>query len=97
MSRRAPTAPGLALLLAVLAVSSTLGQEGKVAGRIVAITDGDTCKALIAANQLLRILHRMLSNEQFKVQTSHSVADALAAIEQKPFDVYVMDYKLPDG
>ena len=44
-----------------------------------------------------RILHRMLSEEQYKVETSQSVADALAAVEQKPFDVYVMDYKLPDG
>ena len=44
-----------------------------------------------------RILHRMLSDEQVKVQTSQSVADALGAIEQKPFDAYVMDYKLPDG
>src|SRR6478672_13600352 len=43
------------------------------------------------------ILHRMLSDEQYQVQTSQSVADALGAIEQKPFDVYVMDYKLPDG
>jgi hypothetical protein len=32
MTRRAPTAPGLALLLAVLVASSALGQEGKVAG-----------------------------------------------------------------
>jgi DNA-binding NtrC family response regulator len=44
-----------------------------------------------------RIVHRMLADEQYKVQTSQSVADALGAIEQKPFDVYVMDYKLPDG
>ena len=44
-----------------------------------------------------RILHRMLSDEQYKVETSQSVADALGAVEQKPFDVYVMDYKLPDG
>jgi two-component system response regulator HydG len=44
-----------------------------------------------------RILHRMLSDEQYQVQTSQSVGDALSAIEQKPFDVYVMDYKLPDG
>src|SRR5580692_11810953 len=44
-----------------------------------------------------QLLHRMLSDEQYKVQTSHSVADALGAIEQKPFDVYVMDYNLPDG
>jgi two-component system response regulator HydG len=38
----------------------------------------------------------MLSAE-YKVQTSQSVADALGAIEQKPFNVYVIDYKLPDG
>src|SRR6202162_6740539 len=44
-----------------------------------------------------RILHRMLSDEQYKVETSQSVADALGIIEQKPFDVYLMDYKLPDG
>jgi two-component system response regulator HydG len=47
--------------------------------------------------EVCQILHRMLSDEQYKVQTSHSVADALGAIEQKPFDVYVMDYNLPDG
>ena len=46
---------------------------------------------------MCRILHRMLSDEQYKVQTSQSVANALEAIEQKPFDAYVMDYKLPDG
>jgi DNA-binding NtrC family response regulator len=44
-----------------------------------------------------RIIHRMLSNELYTVQTSQSVAGALEAIEQKPFDVYVLDYKLPDG
>ena len=44
-----------------------------------------------------RILHRMLSEERYTVQTSQSVADALGIIEQKPFDVYVMDYKLSDG
>src|ERR1700686_5918094 len=44
-----------------------------------------------------RILHRMLAEEQYTVQTSQSVADALGIVEQKPFDVYVMDYKLPDG
>jgi response regulator RpfG family c-di-GMP phosphodiesterase len=43
-----------------------------------------------------RILHRTLSKE-YKVQTSYSVADALGAIEKKPFDVYLIDYKLPDG
>jgi two-component system response regulator HydG len=44
-----------------------------------------------------RILQRMLSDEQYQVQISQSVADAKEVIEQKPFDVYVMDYKLPDG
>jgi two-component system, NtrC family, response regulator HydG len=44
-----------------------------------------------------RILHRMLSDEQYQIQISNSVGDAVAAIEQKLFDVYVLDYKLPDG
>jgi DNA-binding NtrC family response regulator len=44
-----------------------------------------------------RIVHRMLSDEHCNVQTSHSVAEALEAIEQRPFNIYVMDYKLPDG
>src|SRR5271166_147729 len=44
-----------------------------------------------------RIVHRILSDEQYKVQTSQSVADALGAIEQKAFDAYVIDFKLPDG
>jgi DNA-binding NtrC family response regulator len=44
-----------------------------------------------------RIVQRMLSNEQCKVQTCQSVADALGAIEQKAFDAYVIDFKLPDG
>src|ERR1700721_2702899 len=44
-----------------------------------------------------RILHQMLSDEQYQIQISNSVGDAVAAIEQKLFDVYVLDYKLPDG
>jgi DNA-binding NtrC family response regulator len=44
-----------------------------------------------------RILSRMLSNEQYQVQISQSVCDAVGAIEQKLFDVYVLDYKLTDG
>ena len=43
------------------------------------------------------MLTLMLSDERCRVETTQSVADALAAIEQKPFDVYVMDYKLSDG
>src|SRR6202790_1630277 len=46
---------------------------------------------------ICRILNRMFSDEQSQVQISQSVADALGAIGQKLFDVYVMDYKLPDG
>jgi DNA-binding NtrC family response regulator len=44
-----------------------------------------------------RIVHRMLSDEQHKVQIGQSVANALGAVERKPFDVYVKDYKLPEG
>jgi DNA-binding NtrC family response regulator len=44
-----------------------------------------------------RIIQRMLADEQCRVVTSHSVADALKVIEEKPFDVYVADYKLRDG
>ena len=59
----------------------------------------NTTSALVLDDDMAvcRILHRMLSEEQYKVETSQSVADALAVIEKKPFDVYVMDYKLPDG
>ena len=39
----------------------------------------------------------MLSEEHYNVQTSQSVADALGTIEAEPFNVYVLDYKLPDG
>ena len=48
-------------------------------------------------NAVCRIVQRMLSDEQYQVQTSQSVAGALLAIEQRAFDAYVMDYKLPDG
>ena len=44
-----------------------------------------------------RIVQRMLSDGRCKVQTSQSVADALGAIEEKAFDAYVIDFKLPDG
>jgi DNA-binding NtrC family response regulator len=44
-----------------------------------------------------RIVQRMLSNEQCKVQTSLSVVDAVVALEEKSFHAYVVNYKLPDG
>ena len=43
------------------------------------------------------MLRLMLPDGQYEVQTGQSVAEALEAIEQKPFEVYVLDYKLPDG
>src|SRR5580700_10225069 len=46
---------------------------------------------------ICQIVQRMLSDEQYKVQTKQSVGDALQAIEQKAFDAYVIDFKLPDG
>jgi two-component system response regulator HydG len=61
----------------------------KSRGNKVLVVDDD--------NGVCRIVERMLSDEQYQVQTSQSVADALRVIEQKPFDAYVMDYKLPDG
>jgi DNA-binding NtrC family response regulator len=44
-----------------------------------------------------RIVHRMLSGEEYEVREANSVAAALKIIEQESFDVYVLDYKLPDG
>jgi DNA-binding NtrC family response regulator len=61
----------------------------KSSGNNVLVVDDD--------NAVCRIVQSMLSNEQYQVQTSQSVADALGAIERKPFDAYVIDYKLPDG
>ena len=70
-----------------LPVESALSPESS--GNSVLVVDDD--------NAVCRIVQRMLSDEQYQVQTSQSVADALEAVEQKPFDAYVMDYKLPDG
>jgi DNA-binding NtrC family response regulator len=44
-----------------------------------------------------RIVDRMLSGDQYAVRATNSVAAALKIIEQESFDVYVLDYKLPDG
>ena len=44
-----------------------------------------------------RILNRMLSLEEYDVRTSQSVEEAVAAIEEKRFDAYVLDHRLPDG
>ncbi len=44
-----------------------------------------------------RIVRRMLPVEQYEVRAANSVAAALKIIEQESFDVYVLDYRLPDG
>ena len=41
-----------------------------------------------------RILHHMLTDEKYQVQETQSVADAMAAIDQNLFDVYVVDFNL---
>jgi DNA-binding NtrC family response regulator len=46
---------------------------------------------------ICRLIHRMLSDEQYKIQTSQSVAGALRAIERQHFDAYVIDLVLQDG
>jgi DNA-binding NtrC family response regulator len=54
-------------------------------------------RLLSKKRMICRIVQRMLSDVQYKVQLSQSVADAVKALEKKPFDVYVLDYKLPDS
>jgi DNA-binding NtrC family response regulator len=44
-----------------------------------------------------RVVNRMLSLEQYEVRTSQSVEEAITAIEEKDFDAYVLDHRLPDG
>jgi DNA-binding NtrC family response regulator len=39
----------------------------------------------------------MLSLEEYEVRTSHSVEEAVTVIKEKPFDAYVLDYRLRDG
>jgi endonuclease YncB( thermonuclease family) len=50
-----PFSLALAAFLALLLASSAFGEEPVVSARIVGITDGDSVKALVAGNQLLRV------------------------------------------
>jgi DNA-binding NtrC family response regulator len=56
--------------------------------QLLVVDDDDT---------VCRIVRRMLSGEEYEVRAANSVAAALKIIEQESFDVYVLDYKLPDG
>jgi DNA-binding NtrC family response regulator len=44
-----------------------------------------------------RVVNRMLSLEEYEVRTSQSVEEAVTVIEEKRFDAYVLDHRLPDG
>jgi DNA-binding NtrC family response regulator len=46
---------------------------------------------------ICQMLALMLSDGRRQVQISQSVAEAGAAIEEKLFDIYVVDYNLTDG
>ena len=46
---------------------------------------------------ICQILQRMLSKEHYSVRISKSVAEATKAIEEKLFDLYMLDYNLTDG
>jgi endonuclease YncB( thermonuclease family) len=47
--------PALAALIAFLLASAAFGQEAIVSPRIVGVADGDTVKALVSDNELLRV------------------------------------------
>jgi two-component system, NtrC family, response regulator HydG len=44
-----------------------------------------------------QIVERMLLGQGYEVRAANSVTSALKMIEKESFDVYVLDYKLPDG
>jgi DNA-binding NtrC family response regulator len=44
-----------------------------------------------------RILSRILTEENYEVDTSLSVEQAVGNLATKPYDAYVLDYRLQDG
>jgi DNA-binding NtrC family response regulator len=44
-----------------------------------------------------RVVKRMLVLEEYEVRTSQSVEEAVSVIEEKCFDAYLLDHRLPDG
>ncbi len=43
------------------------------------------------------MLKLLLSNEDYEVSTAPTIEDALKLVQQKTFDLYVLDRRLPDG
>jgi two-component system, chemotaxis family, response regulator Rcp1 len=57
-------------------------------GRILCIEDdGDTCS----------LLSTLLGLSHYQVVTARTMAEALASAQSGPFDLYLLDSKLPDG
>jgi DNA-binding NtrC family response regulator len=44
-----------------------------------------------------RVVKRMLALEEYEVRTSQSVEEAVTAVEERHFDAYLLDHRLPDG
>jgi len=58
------------------------------AGRILVVDDDP---------YFLRVLRRILSAENFQVETAEGAAQAAQALRQNSFDLVVSDLRLPDG
>jgi DNA-binding NtrC family response regulator len=46
---------------------------------------------------ICRIVSQMLAPGAYEVRTTQTIDDALAAIKEKAFDAYILDYRLRDG
>lgn len=46
---------------------------------------------------ICRIVSQMLSAGAYDVRTTQTIDAALAAIKEKPFDIYILDHRLPNG
>jgi len=46
---------------------------------------------------ICRIVSQMLALGAYEVRTTQTMDDALAAIKEKAFDAYILDYRLPNG
>jgi CheY-like chemotaxis protein len=77
---------GLFTIITVLSTMQEAVQSPKTS--VLVVDDDEAVRAM---------LNSLLCQDNYEVETTKSVADALEAIEQTPFDVYVMDFKLPDG